>query len=74
MSPVRTFKTAIPAGDKTPYKIIVYGDMGIDPYPQGKSTAKHVIRDITSDENYRFVFHHGDISYALGYVCIFLTV
>ena len=34
MSTVANFTTALPAGDKTPFTFIVYGDMGVDPYPQ----------------------------------------
>ena len=67
MSALQTFTTALPAGDRTPYQAIVYGDMGIDPYPQGKTTAKLVLNDILTNE-YRFILHHGDISYALGHV------
>ena len=60
--------TALPAGDKTPYKFFAYGDMGTDNAPQGKATARNVILDLQRDEDFRLVFHNGDISYALGYV------
>ena len=65
--------TAIEAGDPTPYKFFAYGDQGIDKFPQGQGTAQHVIRDLEKASNgdgddYRLVFHNGDISYALGHV------
>ena len=61
--------TALEAGDRTPYKFFAYGDQGIDKFPQGQGTAQNVIKDTQEDE-YRLVFHNGDISYALGYVRI----
>ena len=72
-STTRSFKTAIVAGDPTPYKFFAYGDQGIDKFPQGQGTAQNVIKDIQEDE-YRLVFHNGDISYALGYVSLYLFV
>ncbi|XP_066927057.1 uncharacterized protein [Clytia hemisphaerica] len=69
-SSIRSFMTAIPAGDKTPYKFFAYGDQGTDNAPQGKATAKNVILNLQQDEDFRLVFHNGDISYALGYAYV----
>ena len=66
-STTRAFMTPLVAGDPTPYNFFAYGDQGIDKFPQGQGTAQNVINDIQEDE-YRLVFHNGDISYALGYV------
>ena len=67
MSPVANFTTPMEAGDKTPFNFIVYGDMGLEPFPEGIETSKLVRQEI-DDHNVRFVYHHGDISYARGYV------
>lgn len=67
MSKVRTFKTAPPVGSNTPYKFIVYGDMGLR--PPAHVTAKYVLNDVLN--GYEFIFHNGDISYARGYVSIY---
>ena len=67
MSPIANFTTPLPAGDPTPFKYIVYGDMGVDPYPQAYSTSKLVRKEI-DEENIKYVFHIGDISYARGWV------
>lgn len=68
-SPVYNFTTALAAGDTTPHKFIVYGDMGIDALlsPDGKQTAIRLIEEYRSN-HFRHVFHIGDISYAVGYV------
>ena len=67
MSDIMHFTTAIPAGDRTPYKAIFYGDMGVDPYPEAITTAKLVHEEVLNNE-IRFIYHNGDISYARGYV------
>lgn len=67
MSKIHNFTTAIPAGDPTPYKFVVYGDMGITPFPRGTTTADFATWEVEKNEA-RFIFHHGDISYAMGYV------
>ena len=46
------------------YKFIVYGDMGMS--AAAHATAKYALRDVL--DGYEFIFHHGDISYARGYV------
>ena len=68
MSPILSFITPIPAGSPIPYKFITYGDMGIAPYPEGVTTAHLVTNNIKDDSNYRFILHHGDLSYARGLV------
>ena len=69
MSPVYNFTSALPAGDTTPHKFIVYADMGINWIigPGGKETAKRMIEEYR-ENGFRHVFHNGDISYALGFV------
>ena len=73
-SPVYNFTTALAAGDATPHKFIVYGDMGIDALlsPDGKQTANRLIEEYR-DNHIRHVFHNGDISYAVGFVSRFLS-
>ena len=66
MSEIRSFKTAPPIGSDLPYKFIVYGDMGM--LAAAHATAKYALRDVS--DGYEFIFHHGDISYARGYVRI----
>lgn len=66
MSPPANFTTPLPKGDHTPFKFIVYGDMGIHFWPgQAKLTAQNVRREV-AENDIKFVFHHGDISYARG--------
>ena len=67
MSKIRNFTTPIPGGDPTPYKFIVYGDMGVSPFPRATTTADLVTWEVEKNKA-RFIFHHGDISYAMGYV------
>ena len=69
MSPVLNFTTPLPAGDKTPFKFVVYGDMGIEnhKFPRAATTA-HLVRKEIDNNDVRFVFHHGDIAYSFGYV------
>jgi hypothetical protein len=64
MSEVRPFKTAPPVGSNVSYKFIVYGDMGLS--VPAHATAKYAMKDVM--DGYAFIFHHGDISYARGYV------
>ena len=65
MSEIRSFKTAPPVGSSQSFKFIAYGDMGLE--PPAHSTAKYLLKDV-QHENYEFIFHNGDISYARGYV------
>jgi len=71
MSRINNFTTPILPGDEKPFKFIVYGDMGVEGFPESVTTAELVREEIDSND-VRFVFHHGDISYARGHVCIFL--
>ncbi len=64
MSEIRSFKTAPPIGSEVSYKFIVYGDMGMS--DAAHATAKYALKDVL--DGYEFIFHHGDISYARGYV------
>jgi len=69
MSDVANFTTPLPKGDPTPFKFVLYGDMGVSKYPQAGTTATLVRNDI--DENkIKFVVHIGDISYARGWAYI----
>ena len=67
MSPVYNFTSPLPAGDKTPFKFVVYGDLGLDPYPEATTTALHMRQEV-EENNIRFIYHHGDLSYARGQV------
>ena len=59
-SKVKSFMTAVKRGDSTPYSFIIYGDMGLT-----LGTAKLVKEEV--DKGAAFVFHAGDLSYALGF-------
>ena len=67
MTPTYNFTTPMAPGDKTPFNFIVYGDMGLEAFPEGIETAKLVRQEIDSHD-VRFVYHHGDLSYATGLV------
>jgi len=69
MSEVLNFTTPLPAGDRTPFKFIVYGDMGVDPYPEAVTTASLVKKELNQND-IKLIFHIGDISYARGYAYI----
>ena len=73
MSPTKNFTTPLPAGDTTPYKFIVYGDMGVDPFPEAVGTAD-LVREEVAENDIKFVYHHGDISYARGYVSYIIEI
>lgn len=62
-SPVKSFTTALEGGDSTPYSFIVYGDM--DQTPGAVATASLVKEEV--EKGVSFVFHAGDLSYAVGY-------
>ena len=64
-SPVKSFKTALEGGDSTPYSFIVYGDMDLTPPPGAITTANLVKEEV--DRGASFVFHAGDLGYAVGY-------
>ena len=61
-SKVKSFRTGIPSGDATPFKFVMYGDMGLT--PDAETTAKLVLSEV--ENGAAFVFHQGDLSYALG--------
>jgi len=65
MTPTYNFTTPMTPGDKNPFNFIVYGDMGLEAFPEGIETAKLVRQEIDSHD-VRFVYHHGDLSYATG--------
>ena len=67
MSPTYNFTTALPAGDTSSFKFIVYGDQGLSPYPRAKGTEVRVLEEY-HENDIRFIFHNGDISYAEGQV------
>ena len=71
MSPIANFTTPILPGNRSPFKFIVYGDMGVSPFPEGETTAELVRREI-EENDVRFVYHHGDISYARGHVSVMI--
>ncbi|XP_066910736.1 uncharacterized protein [Clytia hemisphaerica] len=64
MTSVYNFTTVIKGGDKTPFKFIAFGDMGIT--SQAETTTKSVRQEIENND-VKFVYHAGDISYARGY-------
>ncbi|KAJ3002877.1 hypothetical protein HKX48_002067, partial [Thoreauomyces humboldtii] len=59
-SDVLTFKTALPAGDSTPFSIGVLADMG---YTNAMGTFKE-LRAAVDNNEISAVWHGGDISYA----------
>eukprot|EP00794_Sanderia_malayensis_P005168 gene5168-5820_t len=65
MSPIQNFTTAPVIGDQTPYKFIVYGDMGVSTFPRADETAKLMLQEYREND-VKFIFHNGDISYARG--------
>jgi len=69
MSTVANFTTPLAPGNHTPFKFIVYGDMGVEGFPESVTTAQLVRQEI-EENDVRFVYHHGDISYARGHVSI----
>ena len=62
-SEVKSFKTGIPSGDVTPFKFIMYGDMGL--FPAAVQTARLVLEEVRNGAE--FVVHQGDLSYARGH-------
>ena len=64
LSGIKTFSTAIPRGDPTPFQFIVYGDMGNMREPGAESTARSVLKRVK--KGVAFVMHVGDLSYAIG--------
>ena len=66
MSDVRKFRTQPITGSDESFRFVVYGDMGITDVPGAHDTAKYMIEEAT--KGCSFVFHIGDISYAVGFV------
>lgn len=69
MSPVRHFRSAPVTDPAASFKFVVYGDMGITAIPGAHDTAKYMIEEAKNGSS--FVFHVGDISYAVGFVSKF---
>ena len=67
MSPILNFTTSFPIGSKEPFKFIVYGDMGVSTFPRADETAKLMLKEY-HENDVKFIFHNGDISYARGHV------
>ena len=65
MSDIYDFTTAIPPGDKTPYKFVVYGDMGYT--DQARKTIHQMVLQKQKND-IRYIIHYGDLSYAYGQV------
>ena len=63
-SEVKSFTTASVAGDPTPFKFVMYGDMGFSPAPGAVATARLVLDEVRNGAV--FVMHQGDLSYAFG--------
>ena len=66
MSEVRKFRTQPIKGSDESFSFLVYGDMGITDVPGAHDTAKYMIEEAAKGRS--FVFHIGDISYAVGFV------
>ena len=64
-SEAKSFTTGIVSGDPTPFKFIMYGDMGLSLDPGATTTAKLALCEIKNGA--AFVMHQGDLSYALGF-------
>ena len=73
MSRIANFTTPMLPGSTEPFKFIVYGDMGVQGFPESITTAELVRKEIDNND-VRYVFHHGDISYARGRVSFFSYV
>ena len=71
MSEIANFSTPLLPGNRSAFKFIVYGDMSVESFPEGETTAELVRREI-EENDVKFVYHHGDISYARGHVSGFL--
>ena len=66
MSPVHHFRSAPVTDPDASFKFVVYGDMGITAIPGAHDTAKYMVEEAENGSS--FVFHIGDISYAVGIV------
>ena len=66
MSEVRKFRTQPITDSDESFSFLVYGDMGITDVPGARDTAKYMIEEAAKGRS--FVFHFGDISYAVGFV------
>ena len=63
-SSIKTFTTALAAGDTTPFRFLMYGDMGLSPPPGAQTTAQLALQEVLNGA--AFLMNHGDLSYALG--------
>lgn len=61
-SAVRSFRAQLPAGSRTPFKFVAFGDM--DTTPAAVTTAELVRQEVEGGAS--FVLCVGDLSYALG--------
>ena len=73
MSDIFNFTTDIPVGEETPFTWIIYGDMGVGGYPSAVGTENLMMKEIQENKA-RLIFHHGDISYARGYVSLLVVL
>ena len=63
-SEVKSFKTSLKKGDRTPYTFVAYGDMDLTLPPGAVTTALLARKEVGNGAS--FVAHIGDISYAVG--------
>ena len=65
MGKIYEFTTALPPGDKTPYKFAVFGDSGYT--DQTRKTSSQMVEQKQKND-IRYIMHYGDLSYANGIV------
>ena len=68
-STVSSFTTAPLSSSDTKVKFVLYGDMGISPWPGAEATMMNIKQEVQAG-GISFVLHIGDLSYAygLGYI------
>ena len=64
-SKVRSFRAGQAAGDATPFRFVVFGDMDTTPAPGSDTTAELVRQEVEGGAS--FVLIVGDLSYAVGF-------
>jgi hypothetical protein len=62
-SDISHFTTPQGVGPNFPVKFVAYGDLGIDQPPAALSTVAKIAENL---DEYNFIIHYGDISYAMG--------
>ena len=67
-SNVNKFTTAPQIGSENSYKFITYGDMGLTGLSGASDTVKLITQELNTGS--KFILHHGDLSYAVGYAYI----